>query len=430
MQEIERVIGWLKAFTAALDRSIWGSLVPDKDGRVSETERALSTVRGFATLGLVAVALFGWMASPKDGSLRGAATALLAAMAAFGAGGLMGFFFGLPRWSADSAPPRKPGGAADTDAAQESRGSVVHNTNLHRVIEWLTTLIVGLGLVHLKEAIQHATTTSRWLTGEIVAPKDPMSVESGTPGAAILLTYAIAGFFLVFLWTVRYMGREILNADNEMQRMEKVLAQTKTQMNSIIAAQAAGSTAPPTPAAPPAAPAQAPAAAGPAAPRQAIAAFAPPQPPVAAYQPEAIGGLAARNISQEIVTDLNQRYLKSSSYQYEPLEGFGSRDDVATARRLEASVVEVGPGLAIFEVTLRVVSTAAQARPLVAEVIFLLHHTLPPVARVVQPHNGVAELKVQCIGSFVAGAVIAGEPTRLSFDLSALPNATRDFIEG
>jgi hypothetical protein len=427
---MDRFVAHVKAFDAALDRAIWGALVPDKDGRVSETERALSTVRGFATLGLVAVALFGWMASPKDGSLRGAATALLAAMAAFGAGGLMGFFFGLPRWSADSAPPRKPatgGAATDADAADESRGAIVHNTNLHRVIEWLTTLIVGLGLVHLKEAIRHATMASRWLTGEIVAPKDPLSVESGTPGAAILLTYAIAGFFLVFLWTVRYMGREIRDADNDMRRMEKVLAQTKTQMNSIIAAQATGATTPP---APPAAPAPAPAVPGPAAPRQAIAAFAPPPPPVATYQPETISGLSARNISQDIVADLNLRYSKSSGYNYEPLENFGPRDDIAAARRLEASVVEMGPGLAIFEVTLRVVSTAAQARPLAAEVIFLLHHTLPPVARVVQPHNGVAELKVQCIGSFVAGAVIAGEPTRLSFDLSALPNANRDFIEG
>jgi ABC-type amino acid transport system permease subunit len=62
-------------------------------------------------------------------------TSLLVAAAANVCGALIGFLFGIPRISEDR-PPREPGAPA-----------VSPNTNLEQISNWLTKILVGVGLV-------------------------------------------------------------------------------------------------------------------------------------------------------------------------------------------------------------------------------------------------------------------------------------------
>jgi hypothetical protein len=147
------------------------------------------------------------------------------------------------------------------------------------------------------------------------------------------------------------------------------------------------------------------------------------------YEFETVDGLAKRGVDASIVADLKRRYDASSSYEYEPLADFGPKLNAEKGQQFEASVAPVGGSFSVFEVTLRVKGTEP-AKPLSGDVAFLFHHTLPPQVRIVGARNGIAEIKVQCVGTFVAGAIVLADQTRLAFDLSTLPSVPTEFLDG
>lgn len=103
-------IGW----TEKVAHFIWGDLQAyvGKDGEILQIERALGAIRGLAILGLFPVMIYGAVSAYCTGGacaplwpwgdwmmvLRGMSVAALAAIAAFAAGGILGFLFGVPRW--------------------------------------------------------------------------------------------------------------------------------------------------------------------------------------------------------------------------------------------------------------------------------------------------------------------------------------------
>jgi hypothetical protein len=74
------------------------------------------------------------------------AVAALVAGGAFVAGGLLGFLFGIPRSLAG------PEGAED----KASAGAYRPNTNLEQISDWLTKILVGVGLVQFTTLARHA----------------------------------------------------------------------------------------------------------------------------------------------------------------------------------------------------------------------------------------------------------------------------------
>jgi hypothetical protein len=121
-------------------------------------------------------------------------------------GGLLGFIFGLPRGRfADQVE------ATELRKAQASEpGEVAHtshflgNSNLIKVSDWLTTILLGLGLVNLKSVIPAVERLS-----EILASPLGGAAYSSTVGLAMCLTGLLSGFLLGYLWTtLKY--RELL----------------------------------------------------------------------------------------------------------------------------------------------------------------------------------------------------------------------------
>jgi hypothetical protein len=124
------------------------------------------------------------------------AAAIFLAAAAIGTG--VGFLFGLPR----ARFIDKETGLLAHDDAQDVRTSsrtgahYLMNTNLIRVSDWLTTILVGITLVQLGNIAPAA----RNLATNLEAPLGG-SDNAGTFGLALVLTAGIGGAVLFYLWT-------------------------------------------------------------------------------------------------------------------------------------------------------------------------------------------------------------------------------------
>lgn len=145
----------------------------------------------------VAVALIGTRA--------GVVVALLWALACFIAGAAAGFLFGVPKVL--QTPPAADG---EGEAAVAYRQQV--NTNLTEISDWLTKIIVGLGLINLKEIPGQLAAAARVLaTG--IAPRDPAGAMAFAYG--VITTFGVAGFLFGYLCTRLFLAGAFSRADLE-----------------------------------------------------------------------------------------------------------------------------------------------------------------------------------------------------------------------
>ena len=103
--------------------------------------------------------------------------------AAFVIGGLVGFFFGIPRTVRSSTP---------STGATQYQG----NTKKEQVSDWLTKIIVGVGLVQIGRIIPAMAKLAEIL-------KAPLGGQpsSAAFGLGAVVASAFTGFFFFYLWT-------------------------------------------------------------------------------------------------------------------------------------------------------------------------------------------------------------------------------------
>ncbi len=137
--------------------------------------------------GLLALALHAWGGGAADAPRQFGAAFFLAG-ACFFVGLLIGFIFGIPRTGAAD-----PAQAAGSSAA--GRPSYVPNTNLEDVSDWLTKLLIGVGLVQLSSAPRHLRRFAeawRASTGHALSAAD---------AAAVIVFFLCVGLLTGYLWT-------------------------------------------------------------------------------------------------------------------------------------------------------------------------------------------------------------------------------------
>lgn len=129
--------------------------------------------------------------------LQSIAGLFLLAGGALAAGILIGFLFGIPRTRQQSSSDGQPAG----------EGYAV-NTNLEQISDWLTKIIVGVGLIQL------ATFPGKLkaLAGYFANAIGP-GVISDSLVLAILGFFAIFGFLLGYLWARIYLTSEFSRAE-------------------------------------------------------------------------------------------------------------------------------------------------------------------------------------------------------------------------
>jgi hypothetical protein len=161
-------------------------------------------------LGILAMATYAWSAD----SASVFAVALLVAGASLLAGALLGFLFGIPRSLAvegDVVPAAK-------DAAEPGKRGVSYrsNTNLEQISDWLTKIIVGVGLVELRTLVTETQNLVDFLT-------PALGDEPSSPAfaLALLVFYSITGFLITYLVTRVYLGPVFARADELMRYVDE-----------------------------------------------------------------------------------------------------------------------------------------------------------------------------------------------------------------
>jgi hypothetical protein len=156
------------------------------------------------------------------------------------AGGLLGFLFGVPR-SARVAerPPAKPedSNTAATETAPADQGWSAYrpNTNLEEVSDWLTKILVGVGLTQLIKAPAKAVAF-----GAYFGPALGGGAVGERFAICVLLYFSVSGFLIAYLWTRLYLGGALAGADAEaLARVERKLDAQQLQAQRDVAAIAA-----------------------------------------------------------------------------------------------------------------------------------------------------------------------------------------------
>jgi hypothetical protein len=135
---------------------------------------------------------------------------LMSAFAALMAGGGIGFLFGIPKILQSDRAPESDGTTAEAQRTITYRQQV--NTNLTEISDWLTKIIVGLGLINLKEIPEYLDRTARNLSRGIT----PESIAASVPFATgVLICFTVLGFLFGYLSTRLVLQSAFSRADQE-----------------------------------------------------------------------------------------------------------------------------------------------------------------------------------------------------------------------
>ncbi|MFA5943276.1 MAG: hypothetical protein WC876_02290 [Candidatus Thermoplasmatota archaeon] len=162
--------------------------------------------------GLVGVGVFAARVSgASPWSVLGVGALLGAASALFGA--LVGFLFGIPR-----------------AAAIINGATYKPNTNLEEISDWLTKILVGVGLTQIATFPGFLNRVSAYF-----APGLGGSPAAPTLATAIILFFVTAGFLFGYLWTRFYLAGALARADRLVAGLQEELHQARTERQALAA---------------------------------------------------------------------------------------------------------------------------------------------------------------------------------------------------
>ncbi|MBU1220525.1 hypothetical protein KKF34_02125 [Myxococcota bacterium] len=149
----------------------------------------------YGIIAFISILMFAVAGKSFNLFFRVSGVSLLIVTTALFSGALVGFLFGIPRTSS-------------SESDQKDKYRV--NTNLEQVSDWLTKIIIGVGLTQLVR-IPHFLKKYALYTS---------SSFSGVPGStafsiALLVSGLIAGFILSYMYTRAYMAKALTNIDME-----------------------------------------------------------------------------------------------------------------------------------------------------------------------------------------------------------------------
>lgn len=198
----------------------------------SERKSILKALAGICIAVVVVIAIAGIaIGSNRDESIGLIGFALLVAAASFSAGGLLGFLFGVPR---DGGGTRErspiPGGAPSTSTTNSERSTPVSatfawNSNLVEVSDWLTKILVGVGLTQLLSIPTALAELGAWLakgfTGNLSQPPIQANNIAAAVAACVVVFFVCMGFIIGHLVTQLWLFRAYSLARRDSEHIGK-----------------------------------------------------------------------------------------------------------------------------------------------------------------------------------------------------------------
>jgi hypothetical protein len=194
-------------------------------GDVAGYDISLLALLVAAATGIIFILVFSCAQAGFRGNL--AALALMTAGAAGFCGGLIGFLFGVPH-SRDQEAPKTDAKSTNSEKNSDPGPSYRYkpNTSLEQISDWLSKIIVGVGLVEIKSLARSLDDVGKHLA----------SGFSGHVGAdvffsTLLIYYLVCGFVFGFLWARIYLRRWFEVADaNAVQKLNEEVSDIKSQL--------------------------------------------------------------------------------------------------------------------------------------------------------------------------------------------------------
>lgn len=145
-------------------------------------------------------------------------TPLLWAAACFACGVVLGFLFGIPKTLQDDHPTPAPG----TECEQRV------NTNLEQISDWLTKILVGLGLTQIGQVWGYVKNAAAYI-GPAMGPGQDQQIFV----AAMLLYFSIVGFFGGYLLTRLFLAGAFRRAEG--LEVRRKLDRTSADSDKLLA---------------------------------------------------------------------------------------------------------------------------------------------------------------------------------------------------
>jgi hypothetical protein len=171
----------------------------------------------------IGTSLLALLAASTQGIVAAVGIGVLIFLASFGAGSFLGFLFGVPRVLGDdkagkakeveaegnknrpAEPPKRTDDAIATEKQPTRLRLLSSNANLERISDWLTTMLVGAGLVELHNVNGALVGFRQFLYDSArVLPAADGSLSAGnlpTIGPIVLVFGTAAGFLFMYLNT-------------------------------------------------------------------------------------------------------------------------------------------------------------------------------------------------------------------------------------
>ena len=197
-------------------------------GRVGSPEQSAAN-RGWILVTTTALGAGIVLIALLASSPRGFAAGCLLALAAATVGSLAGFLFGLPR-SARSEPSTGPN-PNDPNQRATSSSAYRANTNLEDISDWLTKILVGLGLTQLGSIPTQFKSLMDAVKVVIGAGDD-----AGAIAGSVIVGYVILGFLATYLWARTRLSQAFRLGDADPGiRLDKVEAQINDLQTTMAA---------------------------------------------------------------------------------------------------------------------------------------------------------------------------------------------------
>jgi hypothetical protein len=191
----------------------WRSVVGSREESFGTFEESSTLGLVLGIIGVVAIVAFS-IQFTFETALSVVAVGVVVAGASWLGGAFLGFLFGNPR-----ASDQSPSGTVQTSQGTQFKV----NTNLEQISDWLTKIIVGIGLVQIGRAPGALTRLA-----DALAPGFGDTDASPVFALAVVVYFSITGFLTSYLWAqLRYRGQlhraeKLLSLEYEQLEIERV----------------------------------------------------------------------------------------------------------------------------------------------------------------------------------------------------------------
>jgi CheY-like chemotaxis protein len=192
----------------------------------------IASVAYCAALGLVFNLSYSAQAATINIWLAGASTLLIVSGSSFAIGGLMGFLFGIPRSLQGVNRPDIGNIASQTGIKPSTKSNEANyqpNTNLEQISDWLTKILVGVGLTQLTNIGYGVSSIAAFASREMDQFRNAEIFV-----AASILYFGILGFLLGYLWTRLNLAEALSTSDARSQLTQIQMAVEITAAQSRV----------------------------------------------------------------------------------------------------------------------------------------------------------------------------------------------------